>query len=689
VAISAISGMGGIGKTELALQYAQKQYREESYLGGVCWLRAREEVGTQIISFARSCLELIPPDDLELAEKVRWCWGRWREGTALLVFDDVQNYEDVRSFLPPQESRFKVLMTTRSRFGHPVKDFEIKVLSEEKSLELLRTIVQGQRIDHDLATAKQVCEWLGYLPLGLELVGRYLVKKKDVLIAVLWQRLQDKKLFARALLKAEPGMTASLGVTAAFELSWQDLNEKSQHLAALLSLFALAEIPWTTVEQCLPDEDAEELEEIRDQQFLGSHLLQRMDQGMYQLHQLLKEFFASKREQRADVDELKRSFCRVMITVYEQIPYPPTLSSIKTVMPAIPHLKEVTTALEPWLPDENLIQPSHCIGRFYEGQSAYAEAEQWYKHSRVCAENRFGNGHPYVAESLNDLGLLYWSQSRYGEAEPLFLQASAIRQYKFGDNHIEVAESLNNLALPYWSQGRYGEAEPLYLQALKIDQRELGGDHPYVAIDLNNLANLYHDQGRDSESEILHLQSLEIRQRKLGNDHPYVAESFVNLGTLYVSQKRYGEAEPLFLQALDIDRQQTGNGHPSVAITLLNLAYLYYLQERYDEAESLYLETLEIRQRLFKSDHADVAVSLSSLAKLYSVQGRHSEAEPLYLQALHIAVEKLRGNHPRTQKYHENLRSFLQKAIQENRTAELSDHPMTRSLIQQLQDASD
>ena len=120
VAISALSGMGGIGKTELALQYARQHCREGDYPGGLCWIRAREDVGTQIISFVRSSLELIPPDDLELVEKVRWCWGRWREGAALLIFDDVQQYDDIALFLPPQESRFKVLLTTRSHFGSPV-----------------------------------------------------------------------------------------------------------------------------------------------------------------------------------------------------------------------------------------------------------------------------------------------------------------------------------------------------------------------------------------------------------------------------------------------------------------------------------------------------------------------------------------------------------------------------------------
>jgi hypothetical protein len=86
----------------------------------------------------------------------------------------------------------------RSRFGSPVQNYEIQVLSESASLELLRVLVSDERIDQDLETAKQVCEWLGYLPLGLELVGPYLARKKGVSIATLWarsllQQLQNEK----------------------------------------------------------------------------------------------------------------------------------------------------------------------------------------------------------------------------------------------------------------------------------------------------------------------------------------------------------------------------------------------------------------------------------------------------------------------------------------------------------------
>ncbi|KAM3115138.1 tetratricopeptide repeat protein [Phormidesmis sp. 146-33] len=773
IAISSITGMGGIGKTELAAQYTLEQRDLGTYPGGICWLRAREDVGSQIVLFARSRFNFSIPDDLELAQKVAWCWRKWEQKETLIVLDDVQAYEDVKPFLPPQRSQFKVLMTTRSRFGDPVQNYEIKVLSEGQSLELLRAIVEDSRVDQDLATAKQICEWLGYLPLGLELVGRYLAKKRDVSIAELWKRLQAKRLSAKALLAAESGMTASLGVTAAFELSWQDLDQNAQRLAALLSLFALADIPWELVEACLPEEDAEDLEDLRDDKLLGASLLERTGQGMYQLHQLLREFFAVKREQMVEVEEWKRSVCRVMVAVSQTIPQELTLSIIQDVLPAIPHIKEIVTTLAPWLTDENTLKTSHHIGLFYKGQADYTETEQWYKQCRAITEQRFGKDHAIVASALsnlaglyelqghynkaeplflqaleiwqrqlgnndrdlaaclNGLAILYESQGRYNEAEPLFLQALEIDQYLYGEYHREVAIDLNNLALLYMSQGRYTDAETLYNQALKINQNKFGSDHLTVATNLSGLASIYDLQGRYTDAEPLHLQALKIQQQQLGNNHPDVATSLNNLALLYAPLERYAEAELLCLQALKIRQQQLGNNHPDVATNLNNLAGLYTLQKRYNdaesfylksfeiyqqrldddhpnvatilsglaevyrnqkrynEAESFYLKSLEIYQQQLDDDHPNVATLLNNLALIYHVQRQYSEAEPLYLKALAIASKKLTKDHPLTQMVCKNFRSLLQKAIQENRTDELSDDSMTRSLLQQIQESID
>ncbi|WNZ46808.1 tetratricopeptide repeat protein [Leptolyngbya boryana CZ1] len=815
VAISAIAGMGGIGKTELALQYARKHCREGSYPGGLCWLRAREEVGTQIISFVRSCLDLTPPEDLELVEKVRWCWRRWREGAALLIFDDVQKYEDIESFLPPQESRFKVLMTSRSRFGSPVQELQLDVLSEGKALELLRLLVGDSRVDEELARSEELCEWLGYLPLGLELVGRYLAKKRDLSIELLWQRLQENRLEARAFKQAEPGMTASLGVAAAFELSWQSLDEVVQQVAAVLSLFALAEIPWKLVEQCLPEVDAEELEDIRDQMLLSANLLKRVDKGMYQLHQLLKEFFAVKREQRADDSDLQQRFYQVVIAEAEEVREKPEKSLTQKSTMMIAHLQE---AMKRLARPEQALDLATClnwVARLYYEQGRYGEAEPLYVRSLSIREQQLGTDHPDVASSLDNLALLYkWQghyseaeplfvrslsireqqlgtdhpdvagslnnlatlyrfQGRYGEAEPLYVRSLSIQEQQLGTNHSDVAGSLSNLATLYRFQGRYGEAEPLYVRSLSIQEQQLGTDHPDVAYSLNHLAelhrlqgrygeaeplyvrslsiqeqqlgtdhpdvatslnelaNLYHSQGRYGEAEPLYVRSLSIQEQQLGTDHPDVATSLNNLAALYRSQGRYGEAEPLFVRSLSIGEQQLGTDHPDVATRLNNLAALYRSQGRYGEAEPLFVRSLSIREQQLGANHPDVATSLDNLANLYNSQGRYDAAEPLllrsisilqnqlpadhpllarivsnlayfydlqgryreaealYLQAIPILSAKLEESHQWRQEAFQRFRSLLQKNLQENRTDELSDDPLTQSILQELQNASD
>jgi len=76
VAIVAVAGMGGVGKTELATQYAKQHL--QNYQGGVCWLSAQGiDVGIQILRFAELKFKLIAPDDWELADRLRYCWQNW------------------------------------------------------------------------------------------------------------------------------------------------------------------------------------------------------------------------------------------------------------------------------------------------------------------------------------------------------------------------------------------------------------------------------------------------------------------------------------------------------------------------------------------------------------------------------------------------------------------------------------
>jgi Tfp pilus assembly protein PilF len=588
IAITSITGMGGIGKTELALQYSIYHCQQKTYLGGICWLNALDtNVGIEIVNFGKAYLNLNPPDNSNLETQVQYCWRNWQppEGNVLVIFDDVAKYDKIKPYLPPNNPRFKVLITTRIQGFIGFQELALNVLDEAAALELLTSLV-GERIETELETAKTLCADLGYLPLGLELIGRYLNKKPDLSLAKMRDRL---KLEHRSLNpENSQEMTAKRGVKAAFELSWKELKPEEQQLACSLSLFALAPIPWSLVESCFPEIDEEDLEDWRDDKLVKLSLLQRVEKNTYQFHPLIQEFLKTKLEEfPSQVDEWKRNFCKAIVAVAKKIPETPTQDDILKVTPNIPHIEEVTENLTDWLTDEDLIQPFVGLGRFYDGQGFYSQAEPWSEKCLDITQNRLGQRHSDVATSLNNLAGLYSSQGKYEEAEPLFLQALDMRRQLLGQQHPDVAASLNNLALLYYSQGKYEEAEPLCQQALEMYRQLLAQQHPDVAASLNNLALLYYSQGKYEEAEPLYQQALEMSRQLLGQQHPDVAQSLNNLALLYYSQGKYEEAEPLYQQALEMYRQLLAQQHPDVAASLNNLALLYYSQGKYEEAEPL------------------------------------------------------------------------------------------------------
>ena len=321
VAISAIAGMGGVGKTELAIQYARAF--KAAYPAGVCWLLAREmNIGTQIVSYALVELGLRVPDVIELPDQVRFCWRNWPEGETLIVLDDVTNYPEVEPYLPPENSRFKVLLTTRLKFGPPIQTLPLGVLAPEKSLELVEVLVGKERVAAELAVARSLCEWLGHLPLGLELVGRYLDSMEDLSISEMLFRLQQKAKLRRAIRDdalqrndATATSTAKRGIEESLELSWLELDANSQHLAKLLSLFAPAPIPWYLAESvekeyCENSKGNQEFDvkilENSKNKLLNLNLLQlsQPKEQIYCLHSLIREFFRSKLEEESDFEAL-------------------------------------------------------------------------------------------------------------------------------------------------------------------------------------------------------------------------------------------------------------------------------------------------------------------------------------------------------------------------------------------------
>jgi tetratricopeptide (TPR) repeat protein len=625
--------MGGVGKTELAIQYALKHLN--NYPGGVCWLPAKNpDMGIKIVEFARSQFDnLNPPEDCKcLKTKVDFCWRRWPSGEVLVVLDDVTDYQEIKLYLPPVERRFKVLMTTRfERWGKSIDSLLLKVFNETDALNLLISHVGRKRIQQEPEDAKELCALLEFLPLGLELVGRYLDRKPHLSLAEMRQRLKEKGLNERSLQKQEKeeqDMTAKLGVKAAFELSWEMLNDEAKQLSCLLSLFAPAPISWYLVEWSALAQEKEDLEDIRDSTLINLHLLQPKDKDIYRLHRLIREFLREKLENMANANDIKRDFTIAISWIAGQITQSATHQFIKSISFDVRHIEQAAIELKDFFSNEDLPQPFLGLGWFYQGQGFYDLAEPWLKKSL------------------------------------------SITQFRLGEDSLEVATSYNNLALLYHAQGNYVKAKKLCIRALEIgkcSQDEEAAKRASIVITLNNLAVINMSLGEYSAVESGLEEALDLTQSLRQNAEPNEKTILIHdclavilntLGQFYCVQGDFSKSESNLDRALEISHQLWGNEHLNLVPILNNLGYLYHVQEQNDKAEYASLLALVISLRLQREDHPDVANQLNNLATLYYHQKRYIEAQSTCTQALQIVEQQLSTNHPLTVQCRDNLEAI-------------------------------
>ena len=599
----ALAGMGGVGKTALAAQYARKY--EEEY-GGIVWLNAGEaNLAGEVIRFFSEQLGLeIPPEkqQLTLKEQVAWCWGQYPHTKlpVLLICDDVTELGSLGEAIP-NDGRFRVLLTTRQNHLDPnsLQEVPVGVLPPPEALKLLQKLLgnQKERVTQEPEAATAILKLLGHLPLGIVLVGGYLVKDPELSLGEMVARLQEEKLATESLQNRETLKATQLGVQAAFNLTWLRLAPHTQQLGKFLSLFSPQSIAWELVVYAALEGEGElawgerELKEGRKELY-QRNLLQRVKnaRGYYQLHSLVRWFLQSRLKDSGEMEAvLTRAFASALVAKARKMPDTPTSHDLELFQDINPHVEELGRSLikevreqeqeeinnPASLLEEEIIWVFVGVARFYEGKGLYQLAETWSEQCLQVCQILFPGDHPDVAASLNNLALLYKSQGRYEEAEPLHLNALEMRKRLFQGDHSYMALSLNNLAGIYESKGRYEEAEPLFLDALEMTKRLFPGDHPDVALSLNNLAFLYNSQGRYEEAELLYLHALEMTKRLFQGDHPNVATSLNNLAGIYKSQGRYEEAEPLLLHALEMRKRLFTGDHPDVALSLNNLAFIY------------------------------------------------------------------------------------------------------------------
>ncbi|MEM1367718.1 MAG: tetratricopeptide repeat protein [Cyanobacteria bacterium P01_H01_bin.15] len=473
VAVTSVAGMGGISKTELGVQYADRH--KDDYPGGVCWLpMLGQQLAAAIVEFIGGVPEAYRAQPLD--RQARWCSENWSpSGSVLLVLDDVTDWRAVEPGLP-LDDRFRVMVTTRQQsLGHRELLLDEFPLELEDALDVLRSWL-GRKvtfIEKEPEVAEERCEWLGTLPLALTLVGSYLKTKP--------QRWTLSKMLAD--LKA----TTLTQIEAVLELSWDALDNNAQALAMVVGVFEGNAVAWKDVLLLTERLDWAEAQVDSGEEALAQQSLLQISDVLwtdYQVHPLVGAYLRKKLRNSEAPEAYQREYATMLAEVASNMPSALTLSHVAEFESIIPHLEAFTAGPMEFVEDDDLSWLFIGVASFYEGQGLYSIAELSYQAAAKIIPERLGEDHPDTATSYNNLAALYELQGRYEKAEPLFQKALALTQRLLGEDHPSTATSYNNLAVLRLNQKRYQEAEELMLKAVKIKHRILPASHPSLSTSL-------------------------------------------------------------------------------------------------------------------------------------------------------------------------------------------------------------
>jgi len=539
-----ICGLGGIGKTQTALEYAYRFCQEYRY---VLWVQANTpEILSTNFAHLANVLKLFSNDKIDREQDIKEVKGWLREHEKwLLILDNADDLEAALEMLP-LHAPGHVLLTSRSQVvPSSMQSLKLGNMSSYEGFQFLlrRSMLLNQkealeRISADeQKMARRIVELLDGLPLALAQAGAYIDSTRCGLSGYI-ERYDNN---AQRLLREERGLTAEHPnpVATTWSLSFQSVEKANPAAADLLRLCAFLHadaIPQTMItigaKNLLPKLNVDQsnsgfnkaVEELLKYS-LVSHEVNARTLSMHPLVQVVLREGLSKEEQRHWAERAVRVVSRIL----------PQVDSTNWLNYEVyfPHAQVCADWIKQWnlmLPDA--VHVLNQVGRYLEERGHYANAEPFYQRALRINEQQLGREDPETARSLNNLARLHTKLGQYGDAEPLAQRALQISEQTQKTEDPETADSLDNLAELYSDQGKYSEAEPLYKRALMIREQALGPEHPDVASSLYGLANLYRNQGRYSEAEPLYSRALTIYELQLGGHHPQtkaVRESYVSL----------------------------------------------------------------------------------------------------------------------------------------------------------------
>ncbi|KAL8789524.1 MAG: hypothetical protein Q9213_001137 [Squamulea squamosa] len=680
-----LHGLGGIGKTQLAIAHARKHQHTYS---AILWVNgnSRDTVLQSLSAFSRRAVVDVvsestayaarraPDMEAEVAAVMRWLAlegnHRW-----LVIFDNVD--KDVRpsgedsqafdivSFLPPADHG-SVLITTRlPSLGEIGRSTEVGRLTLDQALELLRRRSGLQPSGDDMA---KLVKRLGYLPLALVQAGTYMRETKTGCLKYIelykasWSQLMAQ---TPRLRDYENG-----SIQTTWMISYECVRQDNQTAGKLLQLWAYLDHRDVWYQLLRRGYDGCPEESSWLQALAGSEIgFKRIMKSL-----LAYSLIESHRDRESySMHPVVHDWCAETIGWGQYDLMVAALTIVGAAVPGhseteywlleqrlLPHVDQCVQRIDDMkglhrLESTEAVDALHSLGILYADQGKHVEAEKMYRRALDGKEKAWGAEHTSTLDTVNNLGNLYSDQGKMAEAEEMYMRALKGYEKVWGTEHISTLDTVNNLAVLYKNQGKMAEAEEMYIRALKGKEKAWGVEHISTLDTVNNLAVLYSDQGKMAEAEEIYIRALKGKEKAWGAEHISTLDTVNNLAVLYYHQGKIAEAEEIYIRALKGKEKAWGAEHTSTLDTVNNLAVLYYHRGKMAEAEEMYMRALKGYEKVWGAEHISTLDTVNNLAVLYKNQGKMAEAEEMYRRALDGYINTRGSGHPSTRLIARNL----------------------------------
>ncbi|KAH8706069.1 hypothetical protein BGW36DRAFT_22327 [Talaromyces proteolyticus] len=664
----AIAGLGGTGKTQIALELAYA-LRTSNPEFSTFWIPAMNTESIEQAYFEISehlGLQGVSPTDVK--PRVKTYLSSKDAGPWLLIIDNADDLEmwkssgsssGLKSFLPHSDCGF-ILVTTRNRqlatllVGPEV--ISIGEMDDQMAANLLLASLTQKDVNHHDQIGTELVRQLSGLPLAIVQAASYinetgiplesylslLHEQEDVLLDLLSQDFEDDWRYHGV---QNP-------VAATWLISFHQIQQSNSLAADYLSIMACVH-PRSIPRSLLPPATSI----IQQQKALGllkaySFITGEDHDQFIHLHRLVH--LASRNWLKA----------QEKLTIWISH----TVKRLSEVFPSSAHehrrvWREYMPHAQFILQDQKLSIDTQDQGDFIQNvaeclyrDGKYHDAGILFQRILRAKGTQLPEDHHDVLHSKVWMASTFREQGQWTEAEQLEVQVIETRKIVLGPEHPDTLTSMANLASTFWNQGRWTEAEQLGVQVIEKEKTVLGPEHPDTLTSIANLASTFRDQGRWTEAEQLEVQVIETRKIVLGPEHPDTLTSMANLALTFRNQGRWTEAEQLEMQVMEISKTVLGPEHPDTLTSMANLASTFRDQGRWTEAEQLDA-MMEISKTVLGPEHPNTLTSMANLASTFRNQGRWTEAEQLEVQVMETSKTVLGPEHPSTLTSMANLTS--------------------------------